>query len=96
MRKAHVPFALGSIETFERQNNALPSLQPLENGAGQQLPGAFIELTFRHPTSQQGSDPSRCERRPALLDHSLGERCGLRSVGADDDNQTPWRVAQPV
>jgi hypothetical protein len=35
VREAHVPFALCSVETLERQNDALPRLEPLQNGAGQ-------------------------------------------------------------
>ena len=50
MREAHVPFALCSVETLERQNDALPRLEPLQNGAGQQLVGTFLDLAFRDPT----------------------------------------------
>jgi hypothetical protein len=49
MREAHVPFALWSVETLERQNNALPRLQPLENDAGEQFAGAFLDLRFLDP-----------------------------------------------
>jgi hypothetical protein len=50
MRKAHVPLALRSVETLKRQNDALPSLEPLENGASQELVGTFLDLAFRDPT----------------------------------------------
>ena len=96
MREAHVPFALQSVETLERQNDALLRLQPLENGAGEQLARTFLDLAFRDPTGQQCSYPSGCERRAALLDDSLGEPCRLRRLGADDDEKAPGRVAQPI
>ena len=50
MGEAHVPLALGSVETFERQNDGLVSLQPLEDGAGKQLTGPFLDLVLRDPT----------------------------------------------
>ena len=50
MREAHVPCALCGVETLERQNDALVRLKPLENGAGEQLVGTFLDLTFRDPT----------------------------------------------
>ena len=96
MRKAHVPFALCSVETLERQNDALPRLEPLQNSAGQQLVGTFLDLAFRDPTGQQFSYPSACERSPPLLDHSVGEPCRLRRLRADDDQKAPGRVAQPM
>ena len=49
MREAHVPFALLSVETLERQNDALLILQPLENCAGEQFAGTFLDLAFRDP-----------------------------------------------
>ena len=96
MCEANVPFALESVETLERQNDALPSLQPLQNGAGEKFAGTLSDLAFRDPTGEQGSHPSRRESRPALLDDSLGEPCGLRRLGADDDDKAPGRVAQPM
>jgi hypothetical protein len=50
MREAHVPFALLSVETLERQNDGLLSLQPLENGAGEQFLGTLLDLAVRDPT----------------------------------------------
>jgi hypothetical protein len=49
VREAYVAFALCSVETLERHNDALPRLQPLENGAGEQFRGTFLELAFRDP-----------------------------------------------
>jgi hypothetical protein len=57
MREAHVPSTLSSVETLERQNDVLPGLQPLENGAGQQLVGTLLDLAFRDPTGEQRSYP---------------------------------------
>jgi hypothetical protein len=50
VREAYVAFALRSVETLERHNNALSRLQPLENGAGEQFRGTFLDLAFRDPT----------------------------------------------
>ena len=50
MREAHVPFALLSVETLERQNDGLPGLQPLLNGGGEQIVRTVVDLTFRDPT----------------------------------------------
>ena len=89
MRKAHIAFALVGVETLERENDGLPSLQPLEHGAGEQLADAFLDLGFWDPAGEQRSYPSRCERRATLLDDSFGEPGGLRCVSADDDKKAP-------
>jgi hypothetical protein len=49
MRETHVPCALRSVETLERQNDVLPRLEPLESRGGQQLIGTFLDLAFRDP-----------------------------------------------
>jgi hypothetical protein len=89
MREAHIPFALVGVETFERENDGLPSLQPLEHGAGKQFADTFLDLGFRDPAGEQRSYPSRGERRATLLDDSFGEPGGVRCVGADDDKKAP-------
>jgi hypothetical protein len=50
IRETHVPCALRSVETLERQNDVLPRLEPLESRGGQQLIGTFLDLAFRDPT----------------------------------------------
>ena len=96
MREAHVAFALLSIEALEWENDGLPSLQPLENGACEQFADPLLDLGLRDSTGKQRSHPSRCERGTTLLDDSLGEPGRLRCLGADDDKQAPGRVAQPM
>ena len=96
MGKAHEPFALFSVETLEGQNDALPRLQPLLDRAGEQLTGTRLDLAFRDPTGEQLAHPTRCERRPALLDDSLGKARRLRRLGSDDDEKAAGRVAQPM
>jgi hypothetical protein len=90
MREAHVAFALVGVETLERENDGLPSLQPLENCAGEQFADTFLDLGFRNPAGEKRPHPSRCERRAPLLDDPLGEPRGIRCVCADDDKQAPW------
>jgi hypothetical protein len=77
MREAHVSFAVCSVESLERQDDALLRLKPLENGAREQFAGTFLDVGVRDPTGQQRSYPAGRERRSALLDNSLGEPCGL-------------------
>jgi hypothetical protein len=96
MRKAHVPFALVSVETLERKNDGLLRLQPLENGAGEQFADTLLDLGFRDSTGEQRSYPSRREGRASLLDDSFGEPSRLRCLSADDDKKAPRRVAQPM
>jgi len=96
VREPHVPFALQSVESLEGQNNALLGLQALQDSAGEQLVGAFLDLALCDPTGEERSHPAGGERRPALLHDSLGEPCGLRRLGADDDEKAPGRVAQPM
>jgi hypothetical protein len=96
VREAYVPFAFCSVETLERHHNALARLQPLENGAGEQFRGAFLDFAFRDPARKQLSYPSGYERRRTLFNNSRGELRGLRRFGPDDDNKAPGRVAQPM
>jgi hypothetical protein len=96
MREAHVPFALVSVETLERENDRLVSLQPLENRAGEQFADTFFDLGFRDPTGEQRSDPSRRERSTSLLYDSFCKSSRVGCVGADDDDKAPGRVAQPM
>jgi hypothetical protein len=49
MGETHIPFALSSVETLERQNDALTGLQPLENGASEQFARTFLDLAFGDP-----------------------------------------------
>ena len=96
MREAHIAFALFRIKTLERQNDALARLQPLENGAGEEFAGTLVDLAIRNPAGQQFSDPSRRERRPPLLDDSLGESCGLGGLGTDDHEKAPGGVTKTM
>jgi hypothetical protein len=96
MRETDISFALCGVEALERQNDALLRLQPLANCASQEFAGPFLDLALRDPTREQCSHASRGEHRPALLDYSLGELCGLRRLGADDDEETSGRIAQPM
>src|SRR6185437_5849752 len=48
--EAHVPFALYGVETLERQNDALPRLQPFLDGGGEQVTCTSLDLAFRDPT----------------------------------------------
>ena len=96
MRESHVPFTLVSVETLQRENHGLPSLQSLENGGGEQFADTLLDLGLGDPTGEQRSYPSRRERRASLLDDSVGEAGRLRCVGADDDKKAPRRVAQSM
>jgi hypothetical protein len=87
--EAHVAFALLSVETLERENDGLVSLQPFEDGAGEQFAHPVLDLGFRHSTSEQRSYSSRCDRRATLLDDAFGEPSRLRCVGTDDDEKAP-------
>ena len=89
MREAYIAIALVGVETLERENDGLPSLQPLENSAGEQFADTFFDLGFRNPAGEQRSYPSRCERRAPLLDDPFGEPGRIRCVCADDDKKAP-------
>ncbi len=50
VRQAHVPLALRSTQTFERQDNGLLCLQPLEDCASEHFARAFLDLAIRDPS----------------------------------------------
>jgi hypothetical protein len=96
VRQADVQLAFLSVKSFDGDDHRLISLQPFGDGGAKQLVRAHLNVTFGHPPGQQRADPRQGEHGTALLHDPLREPDGVRSRGADDDDQTARRVAHSI
>ncbi len=96
VRQADVPLAFLSIKSFDGHDHRLVGLQPFQDGDGKQLVRAYFKVSFGHPPGQERADPRQREHGTTLLHDPIREPDGLRSCGADDDDQTARRVAHSI
>lgn len=96
VRKAYVPLAFLSSKSFDGDENRLVGLQPFEDGCGKQLVCAYLKVTPAYPPGEQRAYPREREHDAALLHDPIREPDGLRSRGADYDDQAARRVAHPI
>lgn len=65
------------VESWDRDDNALTCLEPLQDRRIEQLLGAPLELVRGHPAGKQGVNPRQREHRAPFLDNPFREALGL-------------------
>jgi len=96
VRKTHVPLAFLRVKSFDRDDYRLTGLESLQDSGGKQLVRPLLKPAAAPSCGQQRTDPRKRQNRGALLDDPFREPDGLRSRGADHDDQAPRRVANPI
>jgi hypothetical protein len=94
--KAYVALAFLSVKSFDGDDHRLVGLESFEDGGGKQLMCASLNVTSADPLGQQRAYPRARENGAALLHDPSRKPDGLRSRGADYDDQAARRVAHPI